>query len=109
QVLFQRREVFELFLQDLDQVFKEGNGPEGLAQELAIYRNPGFSLGDLPGDRRITLWQGLSDTIVPPSMAWRMARVRPNCEAHFAPGGHFVAIDAGGQIVAGLKQLLDGV
>ncbi len=109
QVLFQRREVFELFLRDLHQVFSEGNGPEGLAQELVIYRNPGFALAALPRDPRITLWHGLSDTIVPPSMAWRMARALPNCEAHFVPGGHFMAIDAADQIIARLKQLLVGM
>ena len=109
QVVFQRREVFDLFLKDLHQVFSEGNGPEGVAQEFVIYRNSGFALGDLPGDRRITLWHGLSDTIVPPSMAWRMARVLPNCEAHFVPGGHFMAIDAADQIVGRLKQLLDEI
>ena len=68
RTLFQRRAVFDLFLQDLHQVFTEGNGPEGLAQELTLYRNYGFPLGELPGDKRVTLWHGLSDTIVPPSL-----------------------------------------
>jgi pimeloyl-ACP methyl ester carboxylesterase len=105
QMLFQRREVFDLFLQDLHQVFTEGNGAEGLAQELALYRNAGFTLGDLPRDQRITLWHGLSDTIVPPAMAWRMAQALPNCEAHFVPGGHFMAIDAAERIVDRLAAL----
>ena len=109
QVLFRRRDVFDLFLQDLDQVFQEGIGSEGLAQELVIYRNFGFALGDLPLDQRIILWHGLSDTIVPPAMAWRLARVLPDCEAHFLPGGHFMAIDAADQIVGQLKQQLDGL
>ena len=30
--------------------------------------------------------------IVPPAMAWKMAQTLPRCEAHFVPGGHFVAI-----------------
>jgi len=105
--VFQQRAIYDLFMKDLHQVFTEGRGPESLAQELTIYRNYGFSLGDLPVDKRVTLWQGLSDNIVPPAMAWKMARALPNCEAHFVPGGHFMAVDFAGQIIARLRQLLD--
>jgi pimeloyl-ACP methyl ester carboxylesterase len=106
QHLFRRGAVFELFLKDLHQVFTEGNGAEGLAQELTIYRNYGFSLGALPPRQRVTLWHGLSDNIVPPAMAWKMVRALPNAEATFVPGGHFMAIDSASQIIARLKQLL---
>jgi pimeloyl-ACP methyl ester carboxylesterase len=105
--LFRRREVFDLFLRDLHQVFTDGIGPVGLAQELMIYRNYGFSPGDLPAYARVTLWHGTADTIVPPSMTWRMLNALPNAEAHFVPGGHFVAVEIAGQIVARLRQLLD--
>jgi pimeloyl-ACP methyl ester carboxylesterase len=108
RTLFRRKEVFALFLQDLHQVFTEGNGAEGLAQELAIYRRYGFSLGALPPSPRVTLWHGLSDSIVPPSMAWRMVHTLPNAEAHFVPGGHFVAIDAAGPIIDRLRQHVAG-
>jgi len=40
-------------------------------------------------------------------MAWNMARALPNCEAHFVPGGHFMAVDFAGQIIERLRQLLD--
>ena len=106
QELFRRSEVFDLFLKDLHQVFTEGNGPEGMAQELSIYRNYGFSLGELPASHRVSLWHGLSDNIVPAAMAWKMVHALPNGEAHFVPGGHFMAIDAAGQIVARLSQML---
>jgi pimeloyl-ACP methyl ester carboxylesterase len=106
QQLFQRREVFDLFLKDLHQVFTEGKGAEGLAQELTIYRNYGFSLGELPASHRVILWHGLSDPIVPSAMAWKMVHALPNGEAHFVPGGHFMAIDAAGQIIARLGQML---
>jgi pimeloyl-ACP methyl ester carboxylesterase len=99
QVLFARRDVFELFLCDLHQVFTDGIGAEGLAQELALYRNYGFALRDLPRVRPVTLWQGLDDTIVPPAMAWSMAQSLPSCEAHFVPGGHFVALSVADQII----------
>jgi pimeloyl-ACP methyl ester carboxylesterase len=106
--LFKRKEVYDLFMKDLHQVFTEGQGPESLAQELTLYRNYGFSLKDLPAYRRITLWQGLDDNIVPPAMAWQLIQTLPNREAHFVPGGHFVAVDIAGQIITRLMQLLDG-
>ncbi len=74
---FRRKEVYDLFMKDLRQVFDEGQGPETLSQELAIYRHYGFSVRDLPADKRVTLWHGLSDNIVPASMAWSMARTLP--------------------------------
>ncbi len=104
--LFERQEVCDLFLKDLHQVFTDGIGAEGLAQELTIYRKNGFSLDAVPASQRVTLWHGLSDTIVPPAMAWKMVHVLPNAEATFIPGGHFMAIDAARQIIARLKQRL---
>ena len=62
---------------------------------------------DLPPNKRITLWHGLSDNIVPPAMACKMALSLPNCEAHLVAGGHFVAIDIAALIIARLRQLLD--
>ena len=107
RTLFRRRSVYELFLKDLHEVFTQGVGAETLAQELTVYRNNGFPLRQLPEDRRVTLWHGLSDTIVPPAMAWALAQRLPNCEAHFVPGGHFVAVDVAGQIIARLRQHLE--
>ena len=107
QELFRRAEVFDLFLKDIEQVFANDKGPEGLAQELTLYRNLGFSLGELSAHRRVTFWHGLTDNIVPPAMAWKMAQAVPDAEAHFLPGGHFMAIDAAGLIVARLGQQLE--
>jgi len=107
QLVFERKVVYDLFMQDLHQVFTVGLGPITLAHELALYRNYGVSLQDLPRDKRITLWHGLSDNIVPPAMAFQMAMALPNCEAHLVAGGHFVAVDIAGQIIARLRQLLD--
>jgi pimeloyl-ACP methyl ester carboxylesterase len=107
QKLFTRKDVYDLFLRDLHQVFTEGNGAVGLSHELSMYRYDRFPLADLPRDRRITLWQGLDDVIVPPAMTWKMARSLPNSEAHFVPGGHFVAVDVAPEIVARLRRQLD--
>jgi pimeloyl-ACP methyl ester carboxylesterase len=107
QELFRRREVFELFLRDLHEVFIKGRGAETLAHEMALYRNYGVPLKMLPAHKRVTLWQGLEDTIVPPSMAWSMTQVLPNPEAHFVPGGHFVAVDIADAVMARLRTQLD--
>jgi pimeloyl-ACP methyl ester carboxylesterase len=107
QIVFKRRAIYDLFMKDLHQVFTEGKGPESLAQELAIYRNYGFSLNELPADKRVTLWHGLADNIVPAAMAWKLTQALPSAEAHLVPGGHFVAVDIADQIIARLKQLLD--
>ncbi len=107
QSLFENQEIFDLFLLDLKQVFVDGNGPETFAQELRLYRNYGFSPAELPRESHVTLWHGLDDVIVPPSMAWKMAQALPHCEAHLVPGGHFVAITISDQIIARLKQHLD--
>jgi pimeloyl-ACP methyl ester carboxylesterase len=107
QQLFRRPEVFNLFLEDIRQVFANPHGAEGMAQELSIYRSYGFPLAELPPGRRVTIWHGLTDNIVPPAMAWRMVQALPNAEAHLLPGGHFMAIDAAGFIVARLVQQLD--
>jgi pimeloyl-ACP methyl ester carboxylesterase len=104
--LFRRREVFDLFMKDIEQVFANADGPEGMAQELRLYRNYGFQLGELIATCRVTIWHGLTDNIVPPAMAWKMVQALPNAEAHLLPGGHFVAIDAADLIVARLGQQL---
>jgi pimeloyl-ACP methyl ester carboxylesterase len=106
RAIFRRRPIYELFLKDLHEVFTAGVGAEGLAQELGSYRHYGFSLRELPQDQPITLWQGLSDTIVPAAMAWAMMQHLPNCEAHFVPGGHFVAVDIAEPIIARMGQHL---
>ena len=107
RVLFQRQDIFDLFLCDLRQVFIEGNGPETFAQELRLYRHYGFSLSDLPAESHVTLWHGLDDIIVPPAMAWQMTQALPCCEAHLVPGGHFVAITISELIIARIKQHLE--
>jgi pimeloyl-ACP methyl ester carboxylesterase len=107
QAVFERKTVYDLFMEDLRQVFTLGLGPITLAHELALYRNYGVSLQDLPKDKLITLWHGLSDNIVPPAMACAMALSLPNCEAHLVAGGHFVAVDIARQIVARVRQQLD--
>ena len=107
QRLFRTGDLYDLFVQDLRAVFLEGRGPDGLVQEVLGFRRFRLPLEALPGDRRVCLWHGLADDLVPPAMAYEMARRLPSCEAHFVPGGHFVAVEIAGQIVTRLRQLLD--
>jgi pimeloyl-ACP methyl ester carboxylesterase len=107
RALFDREDVFDLFLKDLHQVFSEGNGPVTFAQELRLYRNYGFWPAQLPRSPGVTLWHGSDDTIVPPAMSWAMSRALPRCELHLLPGGHFVAISISEQIILRLRRQLD--
>jgi pimeloyl-ACP methyl ester carboxylesterase len=105
--LFREGKLYDLFLQDLVQVFVEGQGPEGLAQELVVFRNFAIPFGELPRERRVALWHGLDDDLVPPAMAWALSQRIPNSEAHFVPGGHFVAVEIADQIIARLREVID--
>ena len=107
RVLFRERPLYETFLQDMHQVFEARQGPEGLAQELGLYRSDCFSLADLPADRCVTLWQGLEDDVVPPSMAQAMLASLPNREGHFVPGGHFVAASIADRVIARLVEQVE--
>jgi pimeloyl-ACP methyl ester carboxylesterase len=106
--LFDRPDVFELFLRDLDAVFRAPEGTAGLAQELALYRRYAFPLRSLPPDVPVTLWHGLDDTIVPPAMAWAMLRELPRAEGHLIPGGHFVAVAVARDILDRLMRQVEG-
>jgi len=106
--LFQNQTLSDLFLGDLHQVFVAGSGPLTLAQELVLFRNLRLPQTKLPDHRRITLWHGLDDDLVPPAMAWTLAQRLPNCEAHFVPGGHFVALEIAERVVRRLRALVDG-
>jgi pimeloyl-ACP methyl ester carboxylesterase len=107
RALFDRPDVFALFLRDLEAVFDAPDGPAGLAQELALYRRYPFALESLPPTTGVTIWHGLDDTIVPPAMAWAMLRRLPNAEAHLIPGGHFVAVAVARDILDRLLRQVD--
>ena len=107
RVLFRARPLYDAFLRDMHEVFEAIQGPESLAQELRLYRHHGFSMAELPRGIRVTLWQGLDDDVVPPSMAYAMIRNLPDREGHFVPGGHFVAASIANQIIARLVEQLE--
>ncbi|MDR3638713.1 MAG: alpha/beta hydrolase [Isosphaeraceae bacterium] len=104
--LFQDEALPSLFLHDLRQVFVDGCGPQSLAHELVVFRRFRIDAAALPSDRRVTLWHGLDDDLVPPSMTWALAQRLPNREAHFVPGGHFVALEIAERVIRRHRQLL---
>jgi pimeloyl-ACP methyl ester carboxylesterase len=91
--LFARPEVRAMFRGDLEEVLVRGQGAAGLVRELRLYFRWGFRLEDLPPDRKVLLWHGDDDPLVPPPMMAAMARRLPNAQAHRAPGGHFMVLD----------------
>ena len=64
--LFRAGPLYDLFVQDLRQVFVEGVGPDGLVQEVLGFRRFWLPLDALPADRCVSLWHGLGDELVPP-------------------------------------------
>jgi pimeloyl-ACP methyl ester carboxylesterase len=68
------------------------NGPSGPLRDLLLYTRPwGFDLRAIP--RKVLLWQGLQDRLVPPSMGHFLKKEIPDCEARFYPDeGHFSLI-----------------
>jgi pimeloyl-ACP methyl ester carboxylesterase len=107
RALFRGEALSSLFMQDLRQVFIDGDGPESLANELVVFRAFRVDPARLPADRRVMVWHGLDDDLVPPSMAYAFARRLPNCEAHLVPGGHFVAIEVADQVLRRLQEVLE--
>jgi pimeloyl-ACP methyl ester carboxylesterase len=93
QELIGRPLVREMFLADLREVLLNGQGPEGMAQELHLYFRWGFRLSDLADGRRVVLWHGTGDRLVPALMAHELARRLAGAELLLRPGGHFMVVD----------------
>jgi pimeloyl-ACP methyl ester carboxylesterase len=64
-----------------------------------LSRDWGFSLDEIETPTEI--WHGELDTIVPPSMARKMAAAIPGCRAHYLPGsGHCLLFHCWRQILS---------
>jgi hypothetical protein len=48
----------------------------------------------------VHLWHGEQDPKVPITVACQMATSLPRCQAHFGTGGHMMAYDHAGEILA---------
>ncbi len=89
---------------NLEETIREGlrTGVDGALQDLRLYCGP----WDLPLSEiavPAVMWQGSSDTIVPPDAAFHLAGMLPNCRLEVIEGaGHY-------WVFGGLDRVLDAV
>lgn len=83
---FARHDIQEIDRQDLGEAYR--NGAQGAIWEVVLLATPwGFRLDDI--HKKIFLWHGEDDTIVPQQMGRYVAGTLANCESTFYPGeGH---------------------
>jgi pimeloyl-ACP methyl ester carboxylesterase len=105
QELIQRPAIRQMFLADLRSVLLEGQGPEGMAEELGLYSRWGFRLRDLPPGRKVLFWHGTHDHLVPSFMAGYMAAQLPTAEVALRPGGHFMVVEHAEEVVRRAREL----
>jgi pimeloyl-ACP methyl ester carboxylesterase len=85
------------FLIDLRESARQGGG--AMAEDLRQYLRPwGFDLADVRGP--VQIWHGLDDPKVPIELARGLADQVPHATTHFLPGGHFLAFEHMGEILA---------
>ncbi|CAA9243301.1 MAG: Hydrolase, alpha/beta fold family [uncultured Blastococcus sp.] len=91
--------------QVLTETFTEGlrNGSAALAEDRALLFRPwGFPLSSVR--RRVHLWHGTQDWLVPVSVGRVLSAMLPDCSAHWVPReGHFLVFDHGEEIYAALR------
>ncbi|HXZ64403.1 MAG TPA: alpha/beta hydrolase [Streptosporangiaceae bacterium] len=89
--IVRRPEIRAELVADLAEAFRQGS--DGAADDLVLLGRPwGFSLREVQPE--VYLWQGESDTLVPPAMGRWQAKQIPHCHATMLPGeGHLLIID----------------
>jgi pimeloyl-ACP methyl ester carboxylesterase len=103
-----RGAVRTMFLGDLEELLVRGQGAENLIQEIQLYFRWGFRLDDLPRDRKVLLWHGGGDTLVPPAMSHYVARrLGRSAETRILPGGHLMVLDALDEILKRVRSLME--
>lgn len=84
------------------------HGSRGLVRDAELlYRRWAFDVATI--ERRVHLWQGLDDTLVPDPINKAVAEAMPGSVWHPVDGaGHFVAVGAGDEIFAIAAEELSG-
>jgi pimeloyl-ACP methyl ester carboxylesterase len=97
-----RPEIRELLIADIAEAFRQGI--DGAAWDVVLLGRPwGFPLREIQPE--VHLWQGESDTLVPPAMGRYQAAQIPRCHATMLPGeGHLLIIDRMPDLTAALTQ-----
>jgi pimeloyl-ACP methyl ester carboxylesterase len=89
---------------DLRESYRQGTTV--LAADLLRYSRPwGFGLDEVT--TMVHLWHGEQDPKVPITIARAAAASLPRCQPHFGPGGHLMACDHAGDILAALASAFD--
>jgi pimeloyl-ACP methyl ester carboxylesterase len=104
--LFTRPEVRQFFLGDLKEVLVNGQGAEGMVEELRMYQHWGFGLEDVPPTARVFLYHGRDDVLVPPGMSAHAASRLSGAEVTVHPGGHFMILDHADEVVQRVRERL---
>lgn len=106
RVLFRNRLFESIIKKDMDLTFRQGwRGP---AHDSALaFSHPGYRLEEI--DRRVHLFHGTADTVVPYSIAEYMAERLPRAQLHTIDhGGHFCAITIQNEIFDYITKLRNG-
>ncbi len=92
-------EMFDFYYEAL------GRGPWGTVQDYCLLgRAWGFPLQEI--SKKIHLWQGEDDRIVPPCQARWLAERIPAAQLHLVPGqGHFLLRNSFGEILTTLTEV----
>lgn len=95
---FARPDIQEVDRQDLSEAYR--NGVQGAFWEVVLLATPwGFGLEDIR--KKIFLWHGEEDTVVPQQMGRYVARTLSNCKSTFNPGeGHTLIYNYWREILA---------
>ena len=94
----------QALIADLRESYRQGTAV--LAADLLQYSRPwGFSLGEVT--TMVHLWHGEQDPKVPITVARQMTVMLPHCQAHFGAGGHMMAYDHAGEILAALTSAFE--
>jgi pimeloyl-ACP methyl ester carboxylesterase len=101
-----RPDIETAFSESCAECFAHGSG--GLVRDAELlYRSWAFDLSTIA--RRVHMWQGLDDRLVPDPINKAVADAMPGAVWHPVAGaGHFVAVGAGDKIFAIAAEELDG-
>ena len=84
-------------IEDLRESYRRGT--TAMAADLLEYARPwGFGLDQVT--TTVHLWHGEQDPKVPITAARQLASSLPHCHTHFGSGGHLMACDHAGEILA---------
>jgi pimeloyl-ACP methyl ester carboxylesterase len=100
--IVRRPEVRPLLIADITEAFRQG--AEGAAHDMVLLGRPwGFSLREIK--QEVFLWQGETDTLVPPAMGRYQTEQIPRSHGTTVPGaGHLLMVDRMPDLMRAFRQ-----